>query len=654
MNFHQKALEEFKRKNFIKSIDYVEKIIEKNPNSKEALNFRGILNSLIGYTEKAKDDWKKAISIDLKYLDPYINLANINLKLNNKSLSIKYFEECTKINPKNFDIILKLSELYIELNDYKSAKKNIRLAQIINKNHFKIYLFKGIINNKIGSLKLAVENFQKSIELNSKNQDTYYYLGITLREMNKFYEAKKYFDILYQLNPSYEYLKGSILTINNNICEWENYNKLFNEIKSDVLAGKKSISPWASFSIFDDEKLQLEAAKTFSFVKKSKFVNFEIKDKEKKKINIGYYSANFSQHAVSNQIRQVLSMHNRTKFNIFGFNLDLKIDKKLKEIKKNFNEFYDVGDKSEDFIINLSKKINIDIAIDLMGFTKSNKYKIFEKRCAPIQINYLGYSGTTSLENMDYILADKIVINSNNRDYFSENVIFMPNSFMPSDTSLTMKKGKFKKSDLFLPDKSFIYCCFNKIYKVNPQIFNVWLNILKNVKNSVLWLNYCDEIVKKNIFKIAKKNGVTQNRIIFSSYNSNYLDYLSKISCADLFLDTYPFSSHSTCSAALWAEVPVLTIAGRSFSSKVAASMLNSINLNELITHNAKDYEKLAVSYGLQIKNISYIKNKLVNSKYNSPLFDTSNYTKKLEEAYSQIYQNKIKNSKNISDIYIN
>ena len=373
----------------------------------------------------------------------------------------------------------------------------------------------------------------------------------------------------------------------------------------------------------------------------------------RQKINIGYFSADFCEHAVSNQLSEILKMHDKNKFNTFGFYLGTKIDNKLREIKKNFNDFFYISQIETRNIIQLVKNLKIDIAVDLMGYTKSNRYKIFNERCAPIQVSYLGYAGTTGLKNMDYLIADESVILNDYRKYYLEKIIYMPNSFMPNNENQIISEKKYTKMSEGLPKNGIVYCCFNKHYKITPKIFDVWIDILKNVENSILWLNSAEEDTKKNILEYSRQKGLSQKKIFFTERTLGYPEYLSKHQLADIFLDTSPFSAHSTGCASLLAGVPIITISGKSYANNVCSSLLRSIGMGELIAENLTEYKDKAIYLGKNLDKLLNIKKKIKNNNMGKSLFDSKTYTKDLEKAFSQIYKTK-KNKLQNEDLRVN
>ena len=313
----------------------------------------------------------------------------------------------------------------------------------------------------------------------------------------------------------------------------------------------------------------------------------------------------------------------------------------MTKVSSAFDHFIDVSEKSNDEIVKLSRDLNIDIAIDLMGFTKFNRFEIFLQKCAPVQINFLGFAGTFGSTSMDYIIADKNLI-KNESDY-SEKIIYLPDSFMPTDFNGLNLNDNFTRFDYGIPDNAFVFCCFNNQYKFTPDIFNIWMRLLKKIENSTLWLKISNKEARMNILKQANLRDVSSKKIIFAE-NISLEDHMSRYKLADLFLDTYPYGAHTTCADALWSGLPVLTKKGDSFSSNVSSSLLNALNMKELISNNNEEYEKIAIEISSNPEKLKILKEKLANNHKIKNLFKTKTFTKNLEKAFEHVYEKNLKN----------
>jgi protein O-GlcNAc transferase len=345
-------------------------------------------------------------------------------------------------------------------------------------------------------------------------------------------------------------------------------------------------------------------------------------------------------------------LHDKSQFELFAFSFGPNINDEMRcRLSNVFDQFIDVSNMSDYEVAILSRNLNINIAIDLKGYTEGQRAGIFAKRCAPIQVNFLGYPGTMSAPFYDYIIADSIIIPNNMEVFYSEKIIFLPSTYQPNDSKKAISSNNLKKQDHGLPENAFVFCCFNNTYKILPEIFDIWLNILKAVPNSVLWLIKDNNIAVSNLRMHAEINGVRSDRLIFA--NRLKLDeHLARHKFADLFLDTFPYNAHTTASDALWAGLPVLTCQGNSFASRVASSLLFAVNLSNFITNSLCEYQLIAINLAKNKKIIDDAKISLEKNKMKYPLFNSVSFTYALENAYIQMYSRYMNNDKP-SNIYI-
>ena len=649
MNNIQNILKKFQNKNYTEALQELNKLLILDPNSIEKLNLKGVILQILNKPGQARENWERATRINSNYFDPYFNLGNSFIDEEKYSEAEIYYEKAVNCQPNNFKTYYQLGFLCLKKNDLQKAFDYFQKSKDCNKNFAPTYYNLGVVLNNLNKKEDSIIYLNEAIKIDPKYTDALFLLGINYREIKNFNLSKKYFLKVSELDPDYPYLAGAIRFIKNTLCEWDDYEKDLIDLENNIKNKKKVATPWQGLSLFYSPSVQL--SNTNLFIEKKQKQNFDLLVKEK--INLAYISANFCEHAVSNQLSEVLKTHDKSKFNVFGFDLGTIEDKKLKEIKKSVDKFFNVSQKETGQIIKLIKDLKVDIAVDLMGYTKTNRYKIFENRCAPIQVSYLGYPGTTGLENMDYLIADKNIVLDNYRKFFSEKIIYMPNSYMPNNENQIISDIKFTRKGEGLPEKAVVYCCFNKHYKITPKIFDVWIVILKNVKNSVLWLNSAEESTQKNILQYSKKKGINPERIIFTKRTKNYSEYLSKHQLADIFLDTSPYSAQSTGCGSLIAGVPIITVLGKSFANNVCASLLSSLSLNELISKNFDEYKNKAINLGKNLEKLLNIKEKIKNNKTRKSLFDTKTYTKNLEKAFTQIYNLK-KNKLQNKDLTIN
>jgi len=330
-------------------------------------------------------------------------------------------------------------------------------------------------------------------------------------------------------------------------------------------------------------------------------------------------------------------MHDRNKFEIhaFSFGHDAN-DEMSQRIRNGVDFFHDVTDFSDKEIALLSRSLEIDIAIDLGGYTEGSRTKIFAMSVAPIQLIYIGYLGTMGVDYYDYLIADKIIIPEENQKYYSEKILYLP-SFQINDSTELKIDASLNRKDFGLPEKGFIFCCFNNTFKITPSAFDSWSRILNKVENSFLAIFAKNESTRNNLKSEMKNRGIDEKRLIFSE-SLPRLEYLARNRVVDLFLDTFPYNAGTTASDSLRMGLPVLTLKGDSFANRMGASLLSAVSLPELITNSQEDYEHLAIELATNPKKYENVKGKLLNNLKSSPLFDTKQFTIDIESAYSEIY----------------
>lgn len=309
-----------------------------------------------------------------------------------------------------------------------------------------------------------------------------------------------------------------------------------------------------------------------------------------------------------------------------------------KRMEKAFEKFFHVGSMSDLDMSTFVRDNALDIAVNLNGYTKLARTAIFADRTAPLQVNFLGYPGSMGAAFIDYIIADETLIPPSHQADYSEKIAYLPHCYQPNDLKREIAKIQFSRSELGLPETGFVFCCFNNSAKINPNNFGIWMQILKQVDGSVLWLLRDNDYIEPNLRKEAEARGVDPSRLIFAA-RIPMPEHIARHQCADLFLDTLPCNAHTTASDALWGGLPVLTLIGETFAGRVAASLLNAIGLPELITTSEIEYERLAVELAGSPTKLLSLKKELSDNRLVMPLFDAKRFAKHLEAAYTAMHE---------------
>ena len=467
--------------------------------------------------------------------------------------------------------------------------------------------------------------------------------GITLNQLKRFEEAIANFDKALSLKTDIDWVFGDLLHTKMKICSWSCLVDSVKNISKKVLVDERVIQPFVMLSVTDDCALHKKVSEIHvkaNFPENSTLGPI-LKYSKKAKIRIAYFSPDFKNHAVSFLTSELFEIHDRDKFEVFAFSLQKAPigDETNIRLRKGFDRFIDADDMSNREIAQLARELEIDIAIDLAGHTQHSRTGIFSYRAAPIQVNWLGYPGTIGAKFIDYIIADKTIIPEFNQEYYTEKIVSLPHAYIVDDSKRLASSRVFAREECGLPENSFVYCCFNNDYKFNPQVLDGWSRILLAVKNSVIWISENNAFFRANIVVKFESRGIDPGRIIFAPRVELMKDHLARYTLADLFLDTYPYNAHTTAVDSLKTGVPILTLMGQSFASRVAASLLSAIGLPELITNTQEEYEALAIELALNPNKLADIKLKLANNRFTTPLFDTPLFTKNLETAYINMYE---------------
>lgn len=612
----------------------------------EAYLYRGVAQSDLKDYLAAVASFDQAIALKPDLVNAHFNRGNAWRGLENHRAAVESYDRAIHLAPQLADAHANRGNSLVDAQLFGPALQSFNQAIAIQPENAVLYFNRATCHAWMANDDDAKLDIDAAIRLNPGYAEAYAKRADIFGKQKKDTEALEDLKRAYALNPDITFIIGNVIHKKFMQCDWSDSKTQFEMLIPKVSAGAKAVHPWDFMSISDDPVLQFKCAKNYgdSLLHLRDKGNAEVGSKNitrkaNKKIKIGYYSSDFHDHPVMHLMNKIFENHDKSRFELiaFSFNKNSK-DAYQKLMKNSFNKFYQVYGFSENDIIDLSEDLNIDIAVDLLGYTGEGKPGIFYNRCAPVQINFLGYAGTIGCEGWDYFIADKISVPEVEKENFSENIIFLPDTFQPNDDTKEISESDFIRSDFDLPENSFVFCCSNNLYKIAPEVFDIWMRLLSQVPRSVLWLFTENKLAKANLRKEALLRGVEPNRLVFGKRMPKLADHLARYRLADLFLDTFPYNAHTTASDALWAGLPVLTCAGRSFVSRVAASLLAAIGLPELITCNHQDYEALAVRLATNPDELQAIQRKLLVNRVTAPLFNTELYTRNLERAYQVVF----------------
>jgi protein O-GlcNAc transferase len=631
----QRALSQLE--NALASYDRAVKI---DPHLVDAHNNRGLTLEDLGRIDEALSSYERAVKIDPKHAAARCHLGDALRKMGHIEDALASYRHAVAITPNHAEAHVKMGIALTELRRPDDALECFDHALRLASHLAEAYVNRGNALANVKRFEEAVESYDNALQIKPDYAAAHGNRGNALRELRRFDEALGSYERALQFNPNQEWLHGSVLSTKLQLCHWMNLTSLMTELFGKLVRQERGTPPFQVFSLTDSPPRQREAARIW--------VNAHWPDnrlpppmeprRPSNKIRVGYYSADFHSHATANLAAELFELHDRDRFEILAFSFGPdKRDHMRKRLTDAFDQFIDVRTASDRDVAKLSADVGIDLAVDLKGLTGDGRPGIFAHRAAPVQVGYLGYPGTMSAPFMDYIVADTTLIPVGSRPHYSEKVIYLPNSYQVNDRKRAIAAREFSRADLGLPRAGFVFCCFCNSYKINPEHFDGWMRILKQVEDSVLWLLADTGRIADNLRAEAESRGVHDARLIFAG-RIPLDEHLARHRAADLFIDTFPYNAHTTASDALWAGLPVLTRVGDSFAARVGASLLNAVGLPELIAVTQQHYEAIAVELATEPGRLAEIKAKLDRNRLTTPLFDTEMFTRQLESAYMQIY----------------
>ncbi len=624
------------------ALESYDRAISLKPNHAIAIHNRGVVQNLLGFHKEALASYERAIRINPNYADAYYNRGIVLHALERYAEAVQSYDKALKLNPNDFKAHCSRGAALGELKRNEEALQSHDRALQLKPDYAEAYSNRGATLGELQRYEEAVRSYDRAIQLKPDYAEAHRNRGAMLGALKRYEEALQSYDRAFQLKPDTDFLRSQIFDAQIKICDWRNYSRSVDEIREQILHDQKVAVPFVTLAMPSSPNLQKKVSEIWVNAKNPESAELTKISKRplRQTIRIGYFSADFRNHPVALSMAELFERHDRSKFEIIAFSFGPDTgDAMRKRLELAFDKFIDVQDISDRDIALAARKLEIDIGIDLNGFTQGARTNIFAMRAAPIQINYLGYPGTIGADYIDYLIADSTVIPASYQQHYGEKIVYLPNSFFPNDHKRQISDKVFLRSELGLPQEGFVFCCFNSNYKITPDVFDSWMRILTQVEGSVLWLLKDNERAATNLKREADLRGVNPDRLVFAPRMTALADHLARHRLADLFLDALPYNAHTTASDALWAGLPVLTQIGETFAGRVAASLLNAINVPELITTTRDDYEALALELATNPAKLAGIKRKLADNRLTTPLFDSQLFRKHIEAAYIAMYE---------------
>jgi predicted O-linked N-acetylglucosamine transferase (SPINDLY family) len=594
-----------------------------------------------GAFDQAAIRYNEVLSGDPKNIDALYYLALISCQNGQFQEGADLAHKSLAGDPKQARVHVILGRALRPLGRHEEALASFDAALALAPDLASAHANRADIMSEMGRNAEALEAYDRALAWAPDSVVDWMNRGVALIALDRHGDAVKSFDRGLALKPDFaqaDDFRAPRLLSKLRICDWTNLAAETEQVLAMVRDGKPLSLPYAIVAIPSSPAEQLQCAQCYVQQQPVFAPLWRGEIYSHDRLRVAYLSADFNEHPTAYLTAGLFEQHDKSKFEItaisFGKNFDKNDRSPIQQrLEAAFENFIEAAGKTDDEIAALIRHAEFDIAVDLMGFTKDNRLGVLARRAAPVQVNYLGYPGTTGAPYLDYILADATVIPDGHDAFYSERVVRLPGTYQINDDRRSVSQRTPTRAECGLPENAFVFCCFNNPQKITPEVFDIWMRLLQATNNGVLWLFEGNADAAANLRAEARKRGVDPEKLVFAP-KLGVSDHLARIAVADLFLDTLPYNAHTTASDALWMGVPVLTCLGESFAGRVAASLLKAIGLDVLITRTSDEYEELALRLAHDRAYLGSLRVRLRHNRHDAPLFDTRSATRHIEAAY--------------------
>lgn len=615
-----------------------QRILELDPDHGKALHMLGVVAAQDGALERAAALLERAVASSPQAAGAWRDLGGALLGLGRLEEALSALDRALALRPEMAVAHFRRGSVLADLGRLEAALGSYDAALALDPDDAQAHYNRGIVLVEQRRFALALASYDRALELDPGAVDAHRNRGLALVELQRFAEAVAAFDAALVLLPDDAGLRVQRLDALLRQCRWDGLDDEIAGVAAAVAVPGAVCEPFALLAAIDDPALLRHAAASYVAAhcptdpRLGPMPDWPAHER----LRIGYFSADFRDHALAYLAAELFECHDRARIESFAFSFGPAEDTAMRRrLVAGFDHFLDLREASDLDIACRARALEIDVAIDLGGFTTGAREGIFALRAAPVQAAWLGYPGTLAAPHIDYLFADAEVIQPATRDHYGEKIVYLPHSYQANDRRRPRATTVWSRAMAGLPDAGFVFCCVNDARKILPMVFAIWMRLLRAVPGSVLWL-VAEGEAAANLRRAAAAQGVEPVRLVFAP-RVDYATHLSRLGLADLFLDTQPYNAHTTASDALWAGVPVLTCPGRGFQARVAASLLRAVGLPELIVADMTEYEALARDLALKPPRLAAIRASLAAARDTAPLFDTPGLARAIEDACYEI-----------------
>lgn len=622
------------------ALEQYDRALALDPQHAAAWNNRGSALLDLGLTADAVDSYARALALKPHHVGALLNQGNAFERLGLPEKARQNFETVVRLKPRFAPGLFALATALRKLRRLEAALALLDRFLELVPHSTDAHHDRGTTLQDLQRCEEAVMAFDRAIASDGRCISGYFNRAIACSQLERFEAAAASYRGVLALDPAFPYALGGLLQSKMLRCDWTDWQSTATRINDGVRLGQPTSIPFSLLAINDSPADQLRCARAYvEHVFPAAASAAAIPSYRHERIRVAYLSADFKDHPVAILLAGVLLGHDRRRFEITAVSLRPIDDKVGRRIQAAVEHFVDASQLSDAETAERLRGLEIDIVVDLQGFTQGTRAGILARRPAAVQVNYLGFPATMGADYIDYIVADEVVIPRDAGAHYAERVIRLPHCYLPFDDTLASAQDREPRATHGLPERGFVYCAFNNHYKIVPETFDLWMRLLRGTPASCLWLRDGHPAVTTNLRREAARRGVDPDRLVFAPRTVTLDRHVARHRHADLFLDTLPYGAHATAAVALWAGLPVVTSLGGSFAGRVAASLLRVLDLPQLVAADPTDYERLALDLSTNRDKLDAIRHDLVRKRASAAAFCTSRYRRAFEAALEAIHE---------------
>lgn len=619
---------------YVEALHDADRVVSLRPELIQGWCNRAAILDALGRPQEAINDLEHALSLDTGLAAAWKHRAVLLQKIEHSDEALASFRKAVEIAPADAEAQAAIADLLVRQGKLAEAADAYERYLALEPGAAGGWHARAFVLQLLHRREEALDSFNRALQLDPRNDAIRTGRANILFELERWDDAAADYEILLAAASPPAWLRGYLTICHLHCCDWRRLDEERSFVSASLKRGEFVIDPLGIASLSDSAEEQIQCAKIWARDRCPGVAPlWHGEHYRHARTRIAYLSADFRAHATAFLMAGVLERHDRRQFEVIAISWSANDSSPTRErVCRAVDQFVEVSDKSDDEIARIIRDLEIDIAIDLKGYTNESRPAILSSRPAPVQAQYLGFPGTMGVNFIDYIIADRIVIPKSQTHLYSEQICWLPDTYQCNDDRRAPAVRAPTRYEMGLP-AGFVFCCFNSNHKILPDVFAVWMRLLAGTPGSVLWLLGDNAAAMQNLRSAAQAHGIDPERLVFA-HHTDPVSHLARQRNADLFLDTLPYNAHTTASDALWAGLPLLTVRGATFAGCVAASLLTAAGLPELVTDSLGEYESLALALARDSERLRRIRHKLADARTTCPLFDTGRFTRNLEAAY--------------------